>query len=249
MPSRQIQRLRSMHKDLQALYNGYTGAAGTHRKAIRELGAMNAVSSVTALGRQHSNATSKLAALRQEADTAIEAIKKRATRQKAQPTEATKNDIDRMFSRGADIRSICQWVLATGRPDGFAALREIVSQIAYADRSKAEEMLNVPTSERTPEKWIQAQEQVIVAHELQTMDATQRAAQDELREVENCQQWLYRDLANLDSFLADQADPNGGLRQLTSFSKWPGIPGQHEGNSAELLADGIDVPLANNAVS
>ena len=248
MPSRQIVRLRSMHKDLQALYNGYTGTAGQHRKAIRELG-LSAGPALTALQRQHSNATTQLDALRKEADKAVEAIKERATRQKVAPTEATKTDIREMLRDGADIRSICQWVLATGRPDGFSALREIVSQIAYADRTRAEEMLNVPTSERTPEKWIAAQEQVIVAHELQTMDATQRAAQDELREVENCQRWLYSDLDNLASFLADQADPNGGLRQLTKLSKWPGIPGQHEGNSAELLADGIDVPLANNAVN
>lgn len=234
MASRQIRRLRSIHLDLQSLYNNYTGTASTHRKAITALGPVHGAQSVTQLQRQHSNATSQLAALREEADRAIAAILANATKSKVEVTEATKGDIRDAFADGMSIHQICQWIQSSGRPDGYVALHDILERKSF--------------KQDNPQQWLAEQAQTVLSYERQSMPPEQIEKLDEVREVEACKAWLYRDFDNLDKFMVDQASPNGGLRQqLTSLSKWVGIPGPHEGNSGELLSDGIDVKLTNVA--
>ena len=248
MASNELRRLRTLHNDLAKLYDGYTGATSTHRRAIKDLGPIHSGSSIAALQRAHTEAESKLTALRQEVDAAIAAIQKRATRPPREAaSEATKNSINRMLARpDCDIQSVCQWILATETKDGFQALRDILRENAYADKSKLEELTGVPTSERTPEKWMaQRAEPIILAHEMQTMEPAQLAAVEELREVEASKAYLLRNFENLNTFLVDQGSANGGLRNLTSLAKWPGLPNSRGEDERPLLADGSLVQLAS----
>lgn len=233
--SNELAKLRNMKKrSIEPLISSFADSVGTYQHALAELGPVYSRSHAADVHKAQESAQETTRNLRAEFDAAVQTLQQRATRPRHPATEQTKADLRYMLDRHATVEACCQWILATGRQDGFESLREVLGMIVFSDPNVYKDMEGVPTSLRTPAKWLERQEEVILPHEQQVMPPEQLAALQELEEVKTMRAYMERNLDNVDKWLQDSL--GNGHAQRPDLVEWYTLEPQPESKTSDYVA-------------